>query len=346
MSTVSESGGLSESDNDGSQDISNTEKRRRLRADYRNVIAQAEENMQDVLNGRTRIDLNTELKQVNELFLDVKATQDAALDSKALLLIAEISSHKVQRLNFGGGSFTLEGFVSKLVTRLGATQHPNPNNDISEDGDHNDFGASSTAGSHDLKWDSLEDIISRFSTRVSVPGFMYGAIKNEPKQRERSRRTAKLVKDVTQLQRPEQLAEDDIVQQENETSSNVQMVYRYLEQVQPIDFFEFIINPESFSQSVENLFYLSFLIHDGLASINDQDGKLLLSTDSPPTEADLQQGTTKLQHILSLDMDIWEAAISAFHIRTSAIPTRKSTLSKDNGKWCDSELIVVESLTD
>ncbi|KAH9262082.1 hypothetical protein BASA82_000858 [Batrachochytrium salamandrivorans] len=178
-STVSESGGLSESDNDGSQDISNTEKRRRLRADYRNVIAQAEENMQDVLNGRTRIDLNTELKQVNELFLD-----GCRFGLKALLLIAEISSHKVQRLNFGGGSFTLEGFVSKLVTRLGATQHPNPNNDISEDGDHNDFGASSTAGSHDLK---------------------YGAIKNEPKQRERSRRTAKLVKDVTQLQRPEQV---------------------------------------------------------------------------------------------------------------------------------------------
>ncbi|KAJ1343807.1 hypothetical protein BSLG_001618 [Batrachochytrium salamandrivorans] len=328
MSTVSESGGLSESDNDGSQDISNTEKRRRLRADYRNVIAQAEENMQDVLNGRTRIDLNTELKQVNELFLDGASrqlrmplwTQSIAVDCRDIF--TQGSTIELWRR-----FFHIRGICLKLVTRLGATQHPNPNNDISEDGDHNDFGASSTAGSHDLKWDSLEDIISRFSTRV------YGAIKNEPKQRERSRRTAKLVKDVTQLQRPEQLAEDDIVQQENETSSNVQMVYRYLEQVQPIDFFEFIINPESFSQSVENLFYLSFLIHDGLASINDQDGKLLLSTDSPPTEADLQQGTTKLQHILSLDMDIWEAAISAFHIRTSAIPTRKSTLSKDNGKW-------------
>jgi hypothetical protein len=39
-------------------------------------------------------------------------------------------------------------------------------------------------------------------------------------------------------------------------------VYKKLEQCQRINFFKFIINPTSFGQSVENMFYVSFMIRD------------------------------------------------------------------------------------
>lgn len=35
----------------------------------------------------------------------------------------------------------------------------------------------------------------------------------------------------------------------------------------PINLFKFIINPKDFAQSVENMFYLSFLIRDGLCAL-------------------------------------------------------------------------------
>ena len=38
-------------------------------------------------------------------------------------------------------------------------------------------------------------------------------------------------------------------------------------QTEKINMFRLIINPESFGQSVENLFYLSFLIRDGKAAL-------------------------------------------------------------------------------
>jgi hypothetical protein len=55
------------------------------------------------------------------------------------------------------------------------------------------------------------------------------------------------------------------------------MIFDVLGEKQPINFFEFIINPESFGQTVENLFYLSFLIRDGKVNIDDESGQPILS---------------------------------------------------------------------
>jgi hypothetical protein len=49
-----------------------------------------------------------------------------------------------------------------------------------------------------------------------------------------------------------------------------------------IDLFKFVINPKSFGQTVENLFYVSFLIRDGKAGIQVDDNGLAYLSESLP----------------------------------------------------------------
>lgn len=46
-----------------------------------------------------------------------------------------------------------------------------------------------------------------------------------------------------------------------------------LEQSGEVNLFRFVINPNDFAQSVENIFYLSFLIRDGKVALEFRDSE-------------------------------------------------------------------------
>ena len=102
-----------------------------------------------------------------------------------------------------------------------------------------------------------------------------------------------------------------------------------------MNLFRFVINPNDFAQSVENLFYLSFLIRDGECALEiEEDGEpvicafpalpsarhpLLFRTDHPafvfspriviceqPQASDYQEGLKKQQLVFEFDVKTWE----------------------------------------
>jgi non-structural maintenance of chromosomes element 4 len=51
---------------------------------------------------------------------------------------------------------------------------------------------------------------------------------------------------------------------------------KLLENLGNINLFRFIVNPKDFGQSVENMFYLSFLIRDGRCALTIETGEPII----------------------------------------------------------------------
>jgi ABC-type transporter Mla MlaB component len=116
-----------------------------------------------------------------------------------------------------------------------------------------------------------------------------------------------------------------------------------------INMFRFALNPNSFSQSVENLFYISFLIRDGHVAINKdsdelpslhavdpshkQGGTSLESDSEPSTEGETtkskkkskaasQNGVMRRQAVFTFTHDKWKRLCEAFEVEKAIVPER------------------------
>ncbi|KAL2820501.1 Nse4 C-terminal-domain-containing protein [Aspergillus cavernicola] len=235
-----------------------------------------------------------------------------------------------------------------------------PNNSDEDDGDG-------------MNWDWLgRAACFHHSARPAVSGFLLGPLSVQKRTRQIAKRRARERIDPSQAVRPQELREEDLDKQESSnltamcTSINkllgktrdhaesavTKVLEQYPEQLPQeqvqqimdkhhiaddggIPLFQFCINPQSFGQSVENLFYLSFLVRDGTVGISiDSRGLPTLHTSKPyaPSEAQ-RRGLQKHQSVFSLDFDTWHDLIEAYSIRDCIIPHRQEEEHNTSRGW-------------
>ncbi|RAH71663.1 putative nuclear protein Qri2/Nse4 [Aspergillus aculeatinus CBS 121060] len=205
-----------------------------------------------------------------------------------------------------------------------------------------------------LNWDWLGRAASFCSNaRPSVPGFLLGPLSVQKRTRQQAVRRVRERIDPSRAVAPQDLQDKDLDRQETSNLTTMcgsingllaktqnhgqDTVERQLSalQAEPSDeqlqkvmaennvaddggvpLFRFCINPRSFGQSVENLFYVSFLVRDGLIGISvDSRGLPTLHAAKPhaPSEA-LKKGVQKHQAIFTLDFETWQDLIEAYGI--------------------------------
>ena len=175
-----------------------------------------------------------------------------------------------------------------------------------------------------MNWDWLgRAACLRHSSRPSVSGFLLGPLSVQKRSRQQSQRRARERIDPSQAVAPQELDEKDLDRQETsnlttmcttinrllsktqrsseekfmQEISNVpqerhtnQLLHKMMDKHRigddgGVSLFHFCINPRSFGQSVENLFYVSFLVRDGTVGIaEDRRGLLTLRMSSVPCE--------------------------------------------------------------
>ena len=222
------------------------------------------------------------------------------------------------------------------------------------------------------------------NVRPPVPGFLLGPLSVRKRARRATQRRERLQKrDPKDIVRPEELKAQDLEKAENSNlttlCTNIRELLVYTMKTGPakveeeimnmpgdeipyvvfravmlkhgiaddegVPLFHFVVNPKSFGQTVENLFYVSFLIRDGTAGFGNDTNMLPTLREYCMTPSSFASGPnamcedatiarsakeiqeeniSKHQAVFHLDYETWEDIIETFDIKESIIPHRQS----------------------
>ncbi|GHJ85623.1 hypothetical protein NliqN6_2025 [Naganishia liquefaciens] len=186
-------------------------------------------------------------------------------------------------------------------------------------------------------WAKIGWLAARRSRRAPGVEFMNGVMAIEHKRRVINRKARQ--KQVAQPEvRPQEIRQEDMTKAANPTITNTSALATLLEEQDPdLNYFEWVINPKSFGQTVENIFYTSFLVSSSLAAIDvkqDGSGIPIIFSCEPPSEEDkraqydaagneIREALTKRQVVMEMSMEAWQEAIELFGITKGIIPHRE-----------------------
>jgi hypothetical protein len=260
------------------------------------------------------------VEKANEIFVQVKQTSDATIDSRLLVNAADLSHKKTAQLALGDASagIDVDEFVSKCISfmRRGPTSATGtPRGTQRHRGrprqSQRDPYASDEDEGDAMNWDHLGQMACfPHNARPVVSGWLLGPLSVQKRVRQMTQRQAREAIDPELAVKPQDLQQQDLGQQdsvnltttctsinkllaetqqeremeagrkledvENPTEDQVQQVFDEcgIADDGGIPLFAFCINPDSFGQSVENLFYVSFLVRDGTVGISTDSRQL------------------------------------------------------------------------
>lgn len=218
-----------------------------------------------------------------------------------------------------------------------------------------------------LNWQFLgRNACLLYNSRPSLSGFLLGPLSVQKKVRQQTQRRAREEREEpTQRSRTLQLTEEELDNQEKQSLTAIcGAIYGLLQDVQVknmaaleksyedldqpsdeqvhdlmyqhdicddggIPLFKFCINPKSFGQTVENLFYVSFLIKEGKAGLGYDSRELPTISAAAERGLSERQEKERKQAVFSMSFELWEELVESFGIEQSIIPHREDQVYED-----------------
>ncbi|XP_043296085.1 EP300-interacting inhibitor of differentiation 3 [Cervus canadensis] len=295
------------------------EKCRSIRKQYRQLIYCVQQNRDDIVN--TASDSLTEaLEEANVLFDAVSRTREAALDAQFLVLASDLGKEKAKQLNSDMNFFNQVAFCDFLFIFVGLNWMEDDGHDPLNNCDDN------IALSF---WETVQKEATSWMLQAETFHFLFGSFKSESAARKpRLDHRRKVQKMEENGDMPTKLRKLDLSGNQEATEKEVERILGLLQTYfrkypdTPVSYFEFVIDPHSFSRTVENIFYVSFIIRDGFARIRlDQDRLPILE----PININLAgEGNdpsfhSRKQGVISLSLQDWKNIVATFEISEAMI---------------------------
>ncbi|OBA19384.1 hypothetical protein METBIDRAFT_60997, partial [Metschnikowia bicuspidata var. bicuspidata NRRL YB-4993] len=271
------------------------------------------------------------IKELETLFSSVTNSEIKELsmymkDSEALRKTTEFASTNAEHIRFGdlGGTLPLEHYLKAVK------QYMNP--DIAHEQQGEPVGRSAEDMNerfNSFDWDKLGNWFY-LRGRVPVPShFLCGPLAT---QRRRIATRTRTIDDTVSSAAITTARKVDASELENDpeqsTSHMVRALYNVIREKDPetkVSLYRLFINPHSFSQSVENLFYISFLARDGRIRIDegpDNVPYVEIPDKDQDDDEDQDEESLLLHYIASLDQASWNWLIDRYNITDSYVPHR------------------------
>jgi len=337
-----ESGSYDETE-ENDTDISQTNEdgviEKQIRREYRQYREEMIENRMECIDPNSNLIENI-LEKVERTFKSVKKPREAVSDSNALYELAILGTERIKNLKCAFRSFNNIEFMEKLKVYIADHSPVNKKEPVTneEELSSEEEMIPSTRRSQSQKNTSkkyilTQPIIARFGTNVMSyfrilprPKLLLGSLEKElvlvKKQivrQRRDKRNDELVR--TKIKELDVNSKDH---EDNNTVSETERIYNILmkrfrkTKGEPFCFYEVLINPHSFSRTIENIFYVSFLIKDGFAKIFlDEDELPVIAPIENPTVKQSQSADDKkinIQSMISLNKKQWKELIDVFEI--------------------------------
>ncbi|OWK55980.1 Non-structural maintenance of chromosomes element 4 A [Lonchura striata] len=303
----------------GDGDDDDREHNRMIRSQYRELISTVQQNREAMLNSKSNR-LTEALEEANRLFDGVCRAREAALDAHFLVIASNIGKEKASELHSEMSAFDSTAFAEDLLTFMGINRTEVEETDESEDipGGFLPTGA----------WQTIGEEAPKYFRRAPTFHYMMGSFKSEPPvPKQRIERQRKASRRKAERAMPAQLKKMEESHQEA-TEKEVERILRILQTHfeddpnTPISFFDFVIDPNSFARTVENVFHVSFLTRDGLAKIKLDEDELPIIEPIKPSEGGEEEDSragARNQVVISLNQKEWKEIIETFQIREAMI---------------------------
>eukprot|EP00616_Rhizochromulina_sp_CCMP1243_P018737 CAMPEP_0118980178 /NCGR_PEP_ID=MMETSP1173-20130426/27715_1 /TAXON_ID=1034831 /ORGANISM="Rhizochromulina marina cf, Strain CCMP1243" /LENGTH=322 /DNA_ID=CAMNT_0006930503 /DNA_START=1 /DNA_END=969 /DNA_ORIENTATION=+ len=158
-----------------------------------------------------------------------------------------------------------------------------------------------------FQWASLGASVSKFFATVPGIEFMQGPL-GRPEPLRKTRAQAKGAGESDEEEEAEAVKVETIANRKDDEIECTQKRISHLSsklvkdsaETPDLDFFQYLVDPQSFTQTVENIFDFSFLVKKGSASLAVQDGVPVISSVSEAANGNVDEDKPSRQLVISL----------------------------------------------